>query len=60
MYAEFEAVIAIETLALLRGELPRRAIALVLEWAQEHRTDLLEDWKQCSENQPPSKIAPLP
>jgi hypothetical protein len=60
MYAEFEAVIAIETLLLLRGDLPRRALALVLEWAQEHRAELVEDWKLCSENQPPSKIPPLP
>jgi hypothetical protein len=31
-YGEFEALIEIETLAVLRGELPRRALALVLEW----------------------------
>ena len=59
MYAEFEGVIAIETLTLFRGELPRRALALVLG-AQNHREELLEDWELCSENQPPSKIAPLP
>jgi uncharacterized protein DUF4160 len=29
-YGEFEALVEIETLAILRGELPRRAMALVL------------------------------
>jgi hypothetical protein len=31
-YGEFEALIEIETLAVYRGELPRRALALVLVW----------------------------
>ena len=60
IYAEFEAVIAIETLTLLHGELPRRAASLVFEWAQEHRAELWEDWELCSENQTPKKILPLP
>ena len=30
---KFEALVEIETLAILRGELPQRALALVLEWA---------------------------
>ena len=24
--------------------MPRRALALILEWAQEHRAELTEDW----------------
>ena len=32
-YAEFEAIYTIETLEILRGKLPRRAHALVVEWA---------------------------
>jgi hypothetical protein len=31
LYAEFEALIAIQTLEVIRGELPTRAMALVLE-----------------------------
>lgn len=34
LYAEFEALIAIQTFEVVRGELPGRAKALVLEWAQ--------------------------
>ncbi|MBV8244226.1 MAG: DUF4160 domain-containing protein, partial [Hyphomicrobiales bacterium] len=48
---EHEATIDIRTLELIEGQLPRRALALTLEWAQEHRSELLEDWNLCSLNQ---------
>ena len=35
LYGEFEALIDIRTLEVLEGQLPRRALALVLEWAGE-------------------------
>ena len=60
LYAEFEALIAIQTFEVMRGELPGRAMALVLEWAQQHRTELMEDWELCVQNQMPAKIHPLP
>lgn len=44
---------------MIRGSLPRRAHALVLEWAQEHCAELMEDWKICTRREPPKKIAPL-
>ena len=59
LYAEFEALIDIRTLAVLRGELPSRAMALVLEWAQLHRDELMKDWELCTQSQPPQKILPL-
>ena len=33
-YAEFKAVIDIQTLSVTRGSLPRRAQGLVLDWAE--------------------------
>jgi hypothetical protein len=39
-YGEYEALVEIETLSILRGVLPRRAMALVLEWAALHRQEL--------------------
>ncbi len=39
-YAEFEAVFAIDTLEILRGGIPRRVTALVLEWAVSRRQEL--------------------
>lgn len=44
-YAGSEALIEIESLELYRGELPRRALALVLEWAVLHRQELRENWR---------------
>jgi len=58
-YAEFEAQIAIESLAVLRGSLPRRALALVLEWASLHREELRRDWELARQGQPLEPIEPL-
>ena len=60
IYGEDEILIDIRTLVVLECHLPRRALALVLEWAQEHRDELIEDWNLCVTNQHPKKIAPLP
>lgn len=59
LYADDEVLIDIRTLEVMRGQLPRRALALVLEWAQEHRAELMEDWELCSQRQIPKKIPPL-
>ncbi|HTJ54963.1 MAG TPA: DUF4160 domain-containing protein [Nitrosospira sp.] len=58
-YAEDEVVIDIRTLEILKGKMSRRALALVLEWAQEHRAELIEDWELCQHKQSPKKISPL-
>lgn len=52
-------LIDIHTLEVIRGIMPRRALALVLEWAFQHRAELLEDWTLCEQNQTPKKISPL-
>ncbi len=59
IYGEHEALIDIATLDIIRGGLPTRARALVLEWAQQHRRELSGNWDQCSRNQTPSRIPPL-
>jgi len=43
LYGEFEALIDIRTLEVMRGSLPRRALALVREWATLHHNELMED-----------------
>ncbi len=59
VYAGEELLIDIQTLGVMKGQLSRRALALVLEWAQEHRAELLEDWDLCARKQSPKKIPPL-
>lgn len=59
LYAEYEALIDIKTLEIIKGNMPRRALALILEWASQYRGELLEDWKLCEQNQRPKQISPL-
>ena len=59
LYAEYEVLINIATLEVIKGTMPRRALSLVLEWASEHRNELLEDWTLCTQHQAPKKIPPL-
>lgn len=59
VYGEHEAIVDIRELRVTRGTLPRRALALVLEWATEHREALLENWDRCRELKPPKPIPPL-
>jgi hypothetical protein len=59
LYSEYEALVNIRTLEVIQGSLPRRALALVLEWATQHRAELLEDWSLCEKKRPLNKISPL-
>jgi hypothetical protein len=58
-YGEFEALIEVDTLAVLRGQLPRRALALVLEWAVVHRQELRSAWQSARAGMSLRAIAPL-
>ena len=58
-YGEEVAVFSIEKLELLEGSLSKRALSLVLEWAFEHRVELLENWQLAQNNKPLKKIDPL-
>lgn len=58
-YGDAEAVIVIETLAVLVSRLPPRVLGLVLEWATLHRRDLRENWELAREDQPLRRIPPL-
>ncbi len=58
-YSGCRASIGIENLAVLEGRLPRRALALVIEWAIEHRTELMDNWKRAASGKPLKKIRPL-
>jgi hypothetical protein len=53
------AAFSIPELSLMEGSLPRRVIALVLEWAFEHRQELLANWELAVARKPLRKISPL-
>ena len=59
-YGEHEVVLAIDTLAVMRGRLPARAIGLVMEWAMLHQNELRAAWTRAKNLEPPGSIDPLP
>jgi len=58
-YGEREAIYEIDTLDVTRGNLPRRAHALVLEWATLHRNELRDDWERARKEKPLVEIEGL-
>jgi hypothetical protein len=58
-YGEQRALIAIESLAVLEGDLSPRVLGLVIEWAQIHKAELRTDWEIARSLQPLKSIAPL-
>lgn len=58
-YNEYKAIFTIEDLQMIEGNLPKRVVSLVLEWAFAHREELLEDWNLAVENKPLKTIKPL-
>lgn len=53
------ALIAIDELNIIGGSLPRRALGLVLDWAELHRAALKENWKRAEQHLELSRIDPL-
>lgn len=58
-YGGQSGVFSVAELRLTEGQLPRRVISLVLEWAFEHRNELMENWELARGNRPLRKILPL-
>lgn len=60
LYGEYEASISIESLDLIVGDLPPRAMRLVKQWALLHQEELLRDWNLAEEGEVLESIDPLP
>lgn len=58
-YNEFQVEIRIDTLEILKGNLPKRVLNLVIEWAIEHRAELMNDWELMRNDKAPLPIKPL-
>jgi len=43
-------------LDVINGSLPRRAHALVIEWASLHKDELMKNWERC---QVPARTVPI-
>ena len=60
IYAGQKAVIDVESLAIIGGQLPARARGLVIEWATLHQEELREAFRRAEAMERPAKIEPLP
>ncbi len=58
-YNEFSAKISIQTLDVIKGELPNRVLALAIEWAVLYRNDLMMDWELMLQGKTLHPIKPL-
>ena len=59
-YGEHEAIVAVDTLAVIAGRLPPRAMGLVSEWASSHQQELSAAWRKAEHLEPVGRIDPLP
>ena len=48
--AGYKAVFDINTMAMIRGQLPPRSVGVILEWGRENRELLLKAWEQIALN----------
>lgn len=58
-YAEFTAVLAIDSGDVLEGELPRNKMKLVQAWLKIHREEILADWSLAVRGLAVQEIKPL-
>jgi len=58
-YNDQKALILISPASLLAGELSPKVKNLVIEWANLHQAELLENWELATKNKPLKMIQPL-
>jgi len=58
-YNDYRALISISELKILDGHLPARILGLVIEWAELHKEELMQDWDMVKTTGEYVKIAPL-
>ena len=58
VYGEHEISVEVES-DKIHGRFPARALQLVLEWANLHKGELLENWQLARQGQPLRRIPPL-
>ena len=58
-YGGQRAAFSIQDLRLIEGKLPHRVVSLVVEWAFQHREELMEDWRHAERKEDLQVIEPL-
>jgi hypothetical protein len=55
-YQGFEALVDIQTGEVVKGQLPRKAAAIVKEWCSNHRAELMVNWEHAQKFEPLERI----
>jgi len=58
-YGSQRAAFSVADLRMIEGKLPPRVVSLVLEWAFQHRDELMENWKRAERKEALEAIEPL-
>ena len=58
VYGEHEISVEVET-GRVHGQCSPRALKLVLEWGELHKSELVANWELAKQGQPLNRIAPL-
>ena len=58
-YGEHKVEVDIQTLSVLAGKLPPRAMGLVIDWASRHQEELMADWALARQAAELKRIEPL-
>ncbi len=56
LFAEYRAVIDIQTMKLTRGDLPKTKLRAIMKWAKPRRAGLLEAWNLTQQYFVPEEI----
>ena len=59
IYGEYRALVGVDPVRMLEGELPRRAQSLVFEWTAMHQAELADNWNRARKHEPLESIDPL-
>jgi len=57
-YGEYQVIVYLNDW-VIEGKFPKRALKIVLEWAELHKDELLEIWELADNREPLGKIEPL-
>ena len=58
-YGEYERVVAISRIKIIKGDAPKRVKSMILEWTALHQEELLQDWELCANMQTSFSVEPL-
>jgi len=57
-YNEYKVIVSIKD-GIVKGEMPGRALKMILEWLEQHKEELMENWEKAQNGDPLEKIEPL-